>query len=336
MKRYPIVQIVVLSGLTVWPGLVFAADAAAPAPPVPNTPAAGAATDAAQIRDIMRKRFSGQPLTAEEQALMDKATVTMAGRATARNRFGGAQANDAEAIMQDLNVLDRASIWTAYALSQATKRDEAQALLNTVVTKSPDKAAVSLAQWELGKVQQDKGELGAAEKTFYSVSGRAAPLALDSLFEPLVKASNYDGLISAYKQLSAAQTTDLDRCRLVKALMEQIEQPALTVLPFDKRAALVQAASEGLTYDQAVAARDVLAKEKTGDALAPQSFARFGNNLLNGGGMLGGGGLGGLFGGANGNAGGQGFGRGRRNGGGNNGGGGNAPAAPNPAGDANF
>jgi tetratricopeptide (TPR) repeat protein len=170
------------------------------------------------------------------------------------------------ALQADLNVVDRAALASAQALMQAGKRDEAIAVAEKVATKSPDAEAAGVARLLAGRWYIEKGEEEAGNKNLRSVTGRAAALALAPLVEPLLKKQDRVGLVAACKDLVAAQPTGLDRCRVLKAMLDLLERPG-PELSAELRAEVAGALSALVPYEEALAAKDALAKER---AAAPR------------------------------------------------------------------
>ena len=228
----------------------------------------------------MQKRQRGEALTDEEQGVLDKGKTMGVGRMMGGDAGGGggrvgpgptaasrsAQPTDPRALLSGVNVVDRALLSAALSLSAAGKTDEGLALVDKVLQKSPDKNATGLARFVLGKAQMAKGDAAVAEKTMRAVTGRAAVLAFTTLAEPLVKNNDAAGLSALYKDLLAAQITDLDRCRLLQALIDLVDNSG--TLPTQARVEILSTAAAGVTYEQAMATRDALAQEKAAQSQA--------------------------------------------------------------------
>ena len=239
-----------------------------------------------RARELLQKRHRGEELTPEERAWLEKEAPELraaakrlgmmdplepggfAGGAGPRLPFEAAQW-EAQALMRELNVLDRAALTAAFLNLHEEKREEALAAAEKVMDKSPDPNASSLARWIIARIRQEKGETEAAGKLFRQVAGRAAPLALRDLLAPLLKAGDLKGALAAYKELAAAQPSALDRCRLLGALTEHLERLPADTVPLETRTALLARAAETVAYEEAQAAREALQKEREAASLPP-------------------------------------------------------------------
>lgn len=168
-------------------------------------------------------------------------------------------------LIAQVNVVDRAALGAAFAQYMSGKKDEALATADKVAQKSSDPDGQGLARLMAARMKMETGQTDEAQKLLRAVTGRAAALALMAIADPLVKAGDAEGVASAAKELVVAQKSALDRCRVVKALLDMLDRPNPPGqgggLAVEARAGLMLKASEWVTYEDALAAQAILSKE---------------------------------------------------------------------------
>lgn len=168
-------------------------------------------------------------------------------------------------LISQVNVVDRAALGAALAQYQSGKKDDALATADKVAQKSSDPDGQGVARLLLARLKMENGQGDEAPKLLRGVTGRAASLALMLLSDPLIKAGDADGLAGAAKELVVAQKNGLDRCRVVKTLLDLLDRPNPPGqgggLANDARAGLMLQAAEWVTYEDALAAQAALSKE---------------------------------------------------------------------------
>jgi hypothetical protein len=256
-----------------------------PAPPPP--PPANAPPDMAKMKELMEKRKNGQELTAEEQKLVDEFK-----NQRKKNREQGGQPQggpggpgggemggpggpppppglqSARLLLEDVNVTDRAALAAAMVKSQQGDKDAALKLVTGVAANNPDAQAVGVATYLQGLLGLEKGNEEEAFKAWRGIKGRAAVPALQGLLQEKLKNGDTAGAIAEFKNLLAQQPTPLDRCRLLKALVELCDrQGGGPGVPPEAKGELLAVAATLVPREEAMASKEALDKEKS---LMPQ------------------------------------------------------------------
>ncbi|MCW8133772.1 MAG: tetratricopeptide repeat protein, partial [Planctomycetota bacterium] len=168
-------------------------------------------------------------------------------------------------MLAKINVVDRALLSAALEQYRAEKRDEAAATAARVVEKSSDADGVGAARLFLGRVALEKNQPDEARKLFRAVTGRAAALAVPHLLEPLGKPdADAEAIAKEAKDLAAAQKSALDRCRVVKAVLDYLTRPTPPGqgVPPELRVSLLLQVADWIPYEEALAAQAELVKEE--------------------------------------------------------------------------
>jgi hypothetical protein len=237
-----------------------------------------------RLKDILRKKKAGQELTADEKEFLEKnARFFKHPKQLKQKKVGFGEpggfrpqqppaAQQLQVLLSRLNVVDRAALSGAQQLWQGKRRDDAVALAEKIVGKTPDADAAGVARLMLGRFLMELERKEEADKHLRAVTGRAAELAMAELAQPLIKANDVTGLLAAFKDLLTSQKNGLDRCRVVKALLDLFDRSMEDGLPPDQRAELLQAVADSIPYEEALAAKEALAKEEPLVPLRPQGF----------------------------------------------------------------
>lgn len=180
-----------------------------------------------------------------------------------------AQANRGVDVLQQLlpkiNLVDRALLSAALEQYRAEKRGDAVATATRVMEKSTDPDGVGAAKLFLGRAAQEKNQADEAKKFFRAVTGRAAALAVLQLLEPLGKPdADAEAIAKEAKDLVAAQKSPLDRCRVIKAMLDYLTRPMPPGqgVPPEVRTSLMLKVADWVPYEDALAAQAELAKEE--------------------------------------------------------------------------
>jgi len=235
-----------------------------------------------RLKEILKKKKAGQELTVDEREFLEKnARFLKKQRPHKGNALGPPQGprfhqpappDQLQTLLTKVNVVDRAALSAVRLLWKGGQRDDAVALAEKIIGKTPDPDAAGLAHLILGRFLTELEKKEEADKHLRAVTGRAASLAMVELAEPLMKAKDVPGLLAAFKDLVASQKSGLDRCRVVKALLEQLERPIPDALPPEQYATLLQAVADSIPYEEALAAKEALAKEEPLVPAQPQAF----------------------------------------------------------------
>lgn len=239
-------------------------------------------------RQIMARKEAGEALTAEDREFLEQHGQELQKaqrRMGAGERDGRAGAGPGQGpgpgpgmeprqgpsplssfalrpLLEEINVADRASLSLALAKFQNEKKDEAIALAEKVAdAKNADPEAAGVARLILARMLSEKGEKDAAARMFRTVTGHAAVQALANLLEPLARGGDSDGLLTAFKDLLAAQPDALGRCRVLKALLDLADRFGAEVLSAPALEKILQAAAGSVSAEEALANREALAKE---------------------------------------------------------------------------
>lgn len=240
--------------------------------------------DKARLKDIVAKKKAGQELTPDERAFLEQNARFMK---KPKGEFPGAPEglkpppqipssdHELQILLAQLNVVDRAALSAVQQLWDGGRRDEAIALAEKIAGKTPDTDAAGVARLMLGRFLTKSGRAEEAGKHLRVATGRAAALAMVELAQPAMKARDVPGLLAAFKDLLASQKNSLDRCRVLKALLDFLDRPTLDPWPPEQRAELLQALANSIPYEDALAAKEALAEEKPLVPVTPdpQAFA---------------------------------------------------------------
>lgn len=263
------------------------------APPKPDAPplkAPGAAGEreemAARFREIMRKHRNGEELTDDERAFIQKGAERLmggegrGGPPGMRNAEFRAHPEPADPVRQGisgLNVADRAALGAAWALFESNKRDEAVAAAAKVAEATIDLEAAGYARLLMGRFYLEMERPDRAQEMLQVVKGPAAALALRFQLEHLSAGGGPDTVVAAYRALLAAQAdVALDRARVLQALLDWLDGPGRERMEAEGRAKVLQAVAGSVSREQALAAKEALAKERE----AAQAAESAGNRNL--------------------------------------------------------
>jgi tetratricopeptide (TPR) repeat protein len=241
----------------------------------------------ARIKDILAKRKAGQELTPQDKEFLEQNARFLKKAAKGDDPFRkmppaekmpgfvegapgmGPQREpikpgeaELQSLLGRLNVVDRAELSAAQQLWRATKHDEAVALAQKTAGKTPDTEAAGVALLMVGRFLMETGKAEEAAKNLRAVTGRAAALAMIDLAEPLMKTKDTPGLLAAFKDLLTSQKNGLDRCRVAKAFLEYLDRVGPDGLAPEQRAELMQVVAASIPYEEAMAAKEELAKEQ--------------------------------------------------------------------------
>ncbi len=237
-----------------------------------------------RAKEIWAKRKAGKELNEDERALLErvmrqKEPFEAGGRKPKgppwvrreegeRNPGRPQGPNPIQIFISEINVVDRAALTAAQTLFELERREQALEAAAKVIEKSPDKEAVALARLLAGRfhMRMEQPEKGRA--LLLQVTGRPAVFALHALLGPLIRgqeAGEDQGegaakqILEAYKKMLSHQPEGLDRARLLQALVEGLSRPGISP---ELKAKVLGAVGETVKYDDALAAREALAKER--------------------------------------------------------------------------
>ncbi|MCK6472662.1 MAG: hypothetical protein L6R28_13040 [Planctomycetes bacterium] len=177
----------------------------------------------------------------------------------------------------NLNVADRAALGAAWALFETNKREEAVAAAAKVAEATPDIEASGYARLLMGRFYLEMEKPDRAREMLQVVKGPAAALALKILIEHLAADGGPDAVSAAYQALLAAQPdVALERARVLQALLDWLDGPGRERLEAEGRAKVLQAVAGSVSREQALAAKEALAKERD----AAEAAERAGNRNL--------------------------------------------------------
>lgn len=254
-----------------------------PPPPGPDAPPPPHQELDPNLRELARKHRAGQDLTPEEREKlrqgmqqlregggpMGERRMGPGGPEGGPPAFAGARGQPHDpiaSVLRTVNAVDRAALNALRARFDAGEKEPALAEAKQFIeaeAKRPqrDPAVAGVARLIVGRMENDLGKTEDATQTLRTVTGSAAAHALPPLLEPYQKDPQAEPILAAYKQLLAMQPTPLDRCRLLNALQDWLDQPGARRMAPPVRAQILKEAATTVPVEEAMASQEALAKE---------------------------------------------------------------------------